>query len=540
MDITIQQVRSSALESGGRYYQTFTAQSAQELIKIHHLGCVGDTEVRNIQIEKGSTVTEFTVPKEHTLQLSGLFKDFRNLKLDLENSESDIRAKIQTTATEKMEAFFNKNVSTTIKQSADKIQANVAKVLNNAVMKADISITPEGITLGAGKVVNGETISSLFVTNPESIKAITKLMQVSGNLLVNGTITTDKMKANSITAGLLAANSVESDHIVAKAVEGRHIKFDEAFFNTMLADDAFIQKLTAKQAFINYLSTVKIEASQIKADDAFIKKLTSAEAFIDVLDSRTIKAKQISTNLLKSYTGLIGGFRIGPHPKGWGNYITGTESFVVGMSDGGANSNSQAALWVHWSKDWNTIPPDVWYVAQSGKMFAHNGASFKGGVSVDATMYIEPHDGELYYKGTTLSDLLVRKMNASNITSVARYSDDNGPYVAFYSPEGNSYCRTTSWSDQRFKFDIQKSRINALECINQLNVYAYNFRKESTHYRKEIGLIAQEVGQYLPDAHEIFDGIETYNPFFFIPYLVKAIQELDIKITNLEKRLQHE
>ena len=130
-------------------------------------------------------------------------------------------------------------------------------------------------------------------------------------------------------------------------------------------------------------------------------------------------------------------------------------------------------------------------------------------------------------------------MDISNITSITRYSDANGPYVAFYSPAGNSYCRTTSWSDQRFKSDIQKSRINALECINQLNVYAYNFKKDSTQYRKEIGLIAQEVGQYLPDAHEDFNGIETYNPFFFIPYLVKAIQELDEKITILEGELQH-
>ena len=282
MQVTIQNNKHPARELNGRYYQTFTAQSAQELIKIHHLGCVGNTEVTNIQIEKGRSPTGFTPATETTPPLSGLFRDFRNLKVDLSNEESSLRASFQTSAKNQMVQYFNTNVKSEIQQSANQIRQTVTSLVDNAVMKSDIQITPTGIQLGVGKYVNGQTISSMLVANPDSIKAITKLIEVSGDLLVNGSITADKMAANSITAALLKAASVESKHIVSEAVEAKHLKVDEALFNKLLADEAFINKLTAKQAFINYLSTVKIEASQIKADDAFINKLTSAEAFIDV------------------------------------------------------------------------------------------------------------------------------------------------------------------------------------------------------------------------------------------------------------------
>ena len=291
MYTTIQNNKHPAQELNGRYYQTFTAQSAQELIKIHHLGCVGNTEVTNIQIEKGRSPTSFTPATETTPPLSGLFRDFRNLKVDLTNEDSLLRASFQNSAKNQMVQYFNTNVRSEIQQSANQIRQTVTSLVDNAVMKSDIQITPTGIQLGVGKYVNGQTISSMLVANPESIKAITKLMEVSGNLLVNGSITADKMAANSITAGLLKAASVESKHIVSEAVEAKHLKVDDALFNKLLADEAFINKLTAKQAFVNYLSSVKIEASQIKADNAFINKLTSAQAFIDVLDSRQITAK---------------------------------------------------------------------------------------------------------------------------------------------------------------------------------------------------------------------------------------------------------
>lgn len=545
MHTTIQNNKSPANELNGRYYQTFTAQSAQELIKIHHLGCVGNTEVTNIQIEKGRSPTGFIPATETTPPLSGLFRDFRNLKVDLSNEDSSLRASFQNSAKTQMVQYFNTNVRSEIQQSANQIRQTVTSLVDNAVMKSDIQITPTGIQLGVGKYVNGETISSMLVANPDSIKAITKLMEVSGNLLVNGSITADKMAANSITAALLKAASVESKHIVSEAVEAKHLKVDDALLNKLLADEAFINKLTAKQAFINYLSTVKIEASQIKADDAFINKLTSAEAFIDVLDSRQITAKQISTNLLSAYTGLIGGFKIGPHSTWGGHWITGYNSYSVGMSNGERGGEGGVALFVNWGQNWSKPGDNSWYVAESGSMNCNGSVFLNGQTSVKNGMYFEG-GGKLHYNGTELIQLIKNTVSSSTFTSLETTRDIRvgkdlvvggwiyyqGSYIGKHALENGS--------DIRFKKNIVPTSIYALDRINKLKTYEYDFEKDNNRYHKELGLIAQEVKEWIPDAHLVErDDLQSYSSFFFIPYLVKAIQELDEKITNLEGKLQH-
>jgi len=545
MYTTIQNNKHPAQELNGRYYQTFTAQSAQELIKIHHLGCIGNTEVTNIQLEKGRNPTSFVVAKETTSPLSGLFKDFRNLKVDLSNEDSSLRASFQNSAKAQMVQYFNTNVRSEIQQSANQIRQTVTSLVDNAVMKSDIQITPTGIQLGSGKYVNGETISSMLVANPESIKAITKLMEVSGNLLVNGSITADKMAANSITAALLKAASVESKHIVSEAVEAKHLKVDEALFNKLLADEVFINKLTAKQAFINYLSSVKIEASQIQADYAFINKLTSAKAFIDVLDSRQITAKQISTDLLSAYTGLIGGFRIGAHSTWGGHWITGKNSYSVGMSNGERGGQEGVALFVNWGSNWSRPGINSWYVAESGSMNCNGSVYLNGQTSVKNGMYFEG-GGKLYYDGTELTQLVKNTVSNSTFSSLETTRDMRvgkdlvvGGWI-YYQGGWISKNAVETGSDKRFKHNIVPTAIYALDRINNLKTYEYDFAKDNNKYHKELGLIAQEVEEWIPDAHIVErDDLQSYSPFFFIPYLVKAIQELDEKITILEGKLQN-
>lgn len=545
MQVTIQNNKHTAKELNGRYYKTFTAQSAQELIKIHHLGCVGNTEVTNIQIEKGRSPTAFTPATETTPPLSGLFRDFRNLKVDLTNEDSSLRTSFQTSAKNQMVQYFNTNVKSEIQQSANQIRQTVTGLVDNAVMKSDIQITPTGIQLGVGKYVNGETISSMLVANPESIKAITKLMEVSGNLLVNGSITADKMAANSITAALLKAASVESKHIISEAVEAKHLKVDDALFNKLLADEAFINKLTAKQAFINYLSSVKIEASQIKADNAFINKLTSAKAFIDVLNSRKITANQISADILSAYTGLIGGFRIGAHSTWGGHWITGYNSYSVGMSNGERGGSEGVALFVNWGSNWSTPGYNSWYVSESGSMNCNGSVYLKGQTSVTNGMYFEG-GGKLYYNGTELTQFVKNTVSNSAFTSLETTRDVRvgmdlvvggwiyyqGSYIGKHALENGS--------DIRFKKNIVPTSIYALDRINKLKTYEYDFAKDNNKYHKELGLIAQEVEEWIPDAHLVErDDLQSYSPFFFIPYLVKAIQELDEKITILERKLKN-
>lgn len=564
MYTTIQNNKNPAQELNGRYYQTFTPRSAQELVKIHHLGCIGNTELKNIQIEKGNTPTAFVEPKITQMETSGILNDLRSLNLMLTDVNSDLWGRIKATNKGMLTEFFDSNIKSAIATSANNIMQQINSTLNGdyssfnqrldalrstvkneavsstvtqladtydrkiatanenvvsrvnqsinnvttsvqelergVVKRSDISVTSDGLSFGSSKVIDGQTLSSILNVTPNMMTAITKQMRVTGDMLVNGAITSDKIKANSITSGHLASGSISASKL----------DVDDAFFDTLVAKDTFFTKMQAKEAFIHAVQAIDIKATQLSAD------------------------------FLSAYKGHIGGFQIGSIGYYSGKYITGENQFSVGMSNGAVNSPGRAALWVNWGRDWGTFPESGWVVTHDGKMYANNGASFKNQVSMNGTLYIEPNGGELFYKGNALGGLLNQKLTMYNVTKITREEDANGPYIAFRSPYGDTYTRAQPWSDRKLKSNIATSTVDALASINKLNVYEYDFKKDSTEYHKSIGLIAQEVGQYLPDAHDKIDGIETYSPFFFVPYLVKAIQQLSNKVEDLERKLQHE
>ena len=163
------------------------------------------------------------------------------------------------------------------KQTVDgefkKLQSSVGEM----VKKTDISITPGQISFGTGKVVNGKTIASLFVQNPESIEAITKLMRITGDLIVDGSITGRDLAANTITTAHLAAGAVTTEVLAADAVTAKKLRVDYALINKLTADDALLNNLVAKQAFINKLSTIDFSATQIKG--GILKSLNNISTF---------------------------------------------------------------------------------------------------------------------------------------------------------------------------------------------------------------------------------------------------------------------
>lgn len=564
MYTTIQNNRNPTKELNGRYYQTFTPQSANELIKIHHMGCVGNTELKNIQIEKGNTPTAFVEPKITQMETSGILNDLRALNLMLTDVNSDLWGRIKANNKGMLTEFFDSSIKSAIATSANNIMQQINSTLNGdyssfsqrldalrstvkneavsstvtqladtydrkiatanenvvsrmnqsinnvttsvqelergVVKRSDISVTSDGLSFGSSKVIDGQTLSSILNVTPNMMTAITKQMRVTGDMLVNGAITSDKIQANSITAGHLASGSINASKL----------DVDDAFLNTLVAKDTFFEKMQVKKAFAHAVQAIDIKATQLSAD------------------------------FLSAYKGNIGGFQIGSIGYYSGKYITGDNQFKIGMSNGAVNSPGRAALWVNWGSDWGTFPENGWVVTHDGKMYSNNGASFKGQVSMNGTVYIEPNGGEFFYKGNALGGLLNQKLTMYNVTKITREQDDNGPYIAFRSPYGDTYTRAQPWSDRKLKSNIATSAVDALASINKLNVYEYDFKKDSTEYHKSIGLIAQEVGQYLPDAHDKIDGIETYSPFFFIPYLVKAIQQLSNKVEDLERKLNNE
>lgn len=206
-----------------------------------------------------------------SLDKRALNKDEIKFKLELGSIPSD-----WSPAPEDSKNYTNTKLAE-YKQTVDgefkKLQSSVGEM----VKKTDINITPGQISFGTGKVVNGKTIASLFVQNPESIEAITKLMRITGDLIVDGSITGRNLAANTITTAHLAAGAVTTEVLAADAVTADKLRVDYALINKLTADDALLNNLVAKQGFINKLSTIDFSATQIKG--GILKSLNNVSIF---------------------------------------------------------------------------------------------------------------------------------------------------------------------------------------------------------------------------------------------------------------------
>ena len=230
---------------------------------------------------------------------------------------------------------------------------------------------------------------------------------------------------------------------------------------------------------------------------------------------------------LRAYKGYIGGFQIGTHEKDPNKFwLTGTNQFYVGMSNGGGNWG-QTALWVNWGTQWDKVGDDAWFVKENGRMYCYNQAEFW------KTPIIH---GDLKVTGNIIYDngkwCFSRIYNEIGKTGNRLYlRGNNGAY---------DYINIDSLvSDRRLKSNIKKSTVNALEVLNKFETYSFTrtYREDSKDI--ELGIMAQDVKEHMKDAFvEHPDGYYTYEPFEMQPYLIKAIQELSQENTNLKSQLK--
>lgn len=249
MDITIQNVRAPASEHNGRYYKVFQPQSRDELLKLHHMGCAGDTVLTDIQIEQGDFPTSFVEPTVTQRTLSGLFKDMRSIELEMRDQNSTLWSKIQKSNQGALTQFFDTNVKSAIAQTANEIRQEV----RNASNSARVQVTPEGVVIGS-TTLTGEQLASTISTSSRGVDIIAPKIKVKSDMIVDGAITASKIAAGSVTADALEVGSVTADKV----------KFDTAFIQRLVSQQAFVDELFAKQATITKIQNVDFTGNHIK------------------------------------------------------------------------------------------------------------------------------------------------------------------------------------------------------------------------------------------------------------------------------------
>ena len=150
------------------------------------------------------------------------------------------------------------------KQSIDGQVATIVSQFDGVLKKTDINITDGQISFGTGKTINGRTISSLLVQEPEAIALIAKLIKVKGDMVVDGSITSRHLASQSVRTGHMESGSVTTQILASNAVTADKLLVDYALINKLISNQAFIRELTSQKAFITQLGSIDFTAEHIK------------------------------------------------------------------------------------------------------------------------------------------------------------------------------------------------------------------------------------------------------------------------------------
>nr|DAF08894.1 MAG TPA: Neck appendage protein [Caudoviricetes sp.] len=347
----------------------------------------------------------------------------------------------------------------------------------------------------------GDIISGINLGADGRNRFIGKTFHITGETLIDNAVIksamVDKLKTANFESG-----SVTTKILDAEAVTADKVRFDDAFIGKMIANEAFIDKLTSKQIFA-----------------------TKVESVVS------------SSTFLEAYQGRIGGFTLGQFDQGGGRWISGVNQFSVGMGNG-AGYGVRTAFWANWGNNWNYAGPKAWNVNTDGKMYCRNEVGFYDQVDFSNSSRAN------FYGNTTFSRSPVFS-NGIELGEKDVFGDGWNPKggrntVVWWNQVGSGSVKywMDQKSDRRLKENITDTAVKALNKINRLRMVAFDFIESKKH--EEIGLIAQEVETIIPRVvsrdPENPDGYLHIDYTALVPYLIKAIQELNQKIEKWRKQ----
>ena len=390
----------------------------------------------------------------------------------------------------------------------------------------------EAILLFGDVDVYEGTVTRPWQPSPEDDNEAIRTVQ---NQLADSWAVQNLTSAGSIVSQINATNNqilIEAEKIRLK---GKTLLDEltaiQGYFKRLFVGEGNFAKLNAE-----IIGSRTITADKLIMDSAMARLFVSSDIFTDTLAAKTafinkLRSVVVSATLLEGYKGKIGGFQIGTHEKDPTTFwLTSSNGFRVGMSDGGWRVN-QTCLWVNWGNDWGKPGDYAWYVTNTGAMYCKGEAAFYRKVDFSNTSSINFYGSNTFY-----SDI---RMTKNDIYGDGVNPKGGNNAVVWWNQVGSGSVKY--WgdkaSDRRLKENIAPTSINAMDIINKLDMVKFDFIENHKH--EEVGLIAQEVEKIIPQA--ISRNPDNEDDFLhidytaFVPYLIKAIQELNQKIEKLEK-----
>lgn len=374
------------LPDNGRYLYRFRPTSPSDTLTLLNTS-QGQIKLDNIlthlMLKHGPEPGEYVPNESEASRVQQVWENFQELQRSMEDRERGLQVLIRETASGILEKFIDSkgNLLTDRATIAGKIMERV---------KDD---TVESVRQQLPGMISSEVIG-------ESVKSV---IQQSGSAIVNA----------------LADKTGELITQLNLAPEGAYIK------GKRIVLDGETHLTTA---FANKLMTESLDAQTVKSFVGKFNRVIANEIVSDSINAGIIRASVLEANSLRAYRGFIGGFRIGDHPAGGGNWLTGDNQFAVGMSDG-RGGFKRTALWVNWGWNWSEPSDKAWWVTHDGTMHVKAEPYFYTGINVGGE-YLQP------YGARRANNAIVTERDEQNnsvSTIVWRNKESGGSQVGFKS-----------------------------------------------------------------------------------------------------------
>ena len=209
-----------------------------------------------------------------------------------------------------------KTAQSEFKQTTDAIKASVQSLDNNTVKSSSLTINADGVVIKAGKSTSdfANAVGSYFSVNQNAINLFSDKINVKGNMIVSGAITSDKIASKQIntahlngkiiTADVIAANAVTANAIRAGAVttdkmSANSINGDRIAAGTLDAAKIKAGSITASQIASGTITSNQIKAGGISAANIAAGAITSDKIAANSIDASKIAANAITANMIK-------------------------------------------------------------------------------------------------------------------------------------------------------------------------------------------------------------------------------------------------
>lgn len=258
---------------------TMNAAAANKWTKV---SCIL-TRLQNLPANIGGQVVYLTGMSS----ANGVSYIIKNIKLEKGNIPTD-----WTPAPE----YYDSKLATAqseIKQTTDAISASVSALDKSTVKSASLTINTDGIVMNAGKSTTdvANAIGSYFAVNQNAINLFSDKINVKGNMIVSGAITSDKIASKSITTAHLNGKIITADVISSNAITADAIKAGSVTTDKMTANSINGDRITA-----GTLDAAKIKAGSITASQIASGTITSAQIKTGTISAANIAAGAITTD----------------------------------------------------------------------------------------------------------------------------------------------------------------------------------------------------------------------------------------------------